>query len=223
MLHTFTYCNALDQGLRRAPSVDAARGVFHGAMKLYLDRFLNMPAARLPRGRDGQEFSPAAGELLQELDRLLDREQQINQAGALTFRYLSLGHDPAALISAFGHLLLREDAEFYSYQMFEAGVCQFRALLAARPAAASAVLVAVTRYLAAHSRRPALCCRRRAPPGVCSTAKSCMSASTGKRRRKFPATEAAGSPSEARPRGPVEPARALHEYPALGPSSQRLQ
>ncbi|MGI8914814.1 MAG: Rieske (2Fe-2S) protein [Chloroflexota bacterium] len=151
VLHTFTYCNALDQGLRRAPSVDAARGIFHGAMKLYLDRFLNMPAARLPRESDVADLPTSEDALLQALETLLDREQQVNQAGAMTFLFLSLGHNPAALLRTFGHLLLREDAEFHSYQMLEAGLRQHRALQTVQPTAAPAVLVAVARYLAAHS------------------------------------------------------------------------
>ena len=52
VLHTFTYANALHQSMRRAPSPELARGIFHGAMRLYLDRFLNMPAARLPEQRN---------------------------------------------------------------------------------------------------------------------------------------------------------------------------
>lgn len=151
VLHTFTYCNALDQGLRRAPSPEAARGIFHGAMKVYLDRFLNMPAARLPRDRDVQALPTGPEPLLGDLDELLDREQQVNAAADVTYRYLSLEHSPDALLQTFGHLLLREDAEFHSYQMYEAGLRQFRALQTARPAAAQAVLVAVARYLAAHS------------------------------------------------------------------------
>ncbi|HEY8742850.1 MAG TPA: Rieske (2Fe-2S) protein, partial [Chloroflexota bacterium] len=151
VLHTFTYCNALDQGLRRAPSVEAARGIFHGAMKLYLDRFLNMPAARLPRASDVQDLPASAEALLEGFAELLDREQQVNQAGALTYRYLGLGHPVDGLLQTLGHLLLREDAEFHSYQMFEAGLRQYRALQAAQPAAAQAVLIAVARYLAAHS------------------------------------------------------------------------
>ncbi len=59
VLHTFTYANALDNLLRRAPSPELARGLYHGAMKLYLDRFLNMPPARLPDERGGQP-APAA-------------------------------------------------------------------------------------------------------------------------------------------------------------------
>jgi nitrite reductase/ring-hydroxylating ferredoxin subunit len=47
-LHTFTFASAVQQGLRRAPSVELLRGVFDAAMSVYLDRFLNVPAVRLP-------------------------------------------------------------------------------------------------------------------------------------------------------------------------------
>ena len=72
-LHTFTFANAVHQGLRRAPSLELLRGVFDAAMSIYLDRFLNMPAAH-PRtrgrrragcqpGRTGRPAGPpAAGE-----------------------------------------------------------------------------------------------------------------------------------------------------------------
>ena len=153
VLHTFTYCNALHQGLKRAPSAELARGIFHGAMKLYLDRFLNMPAARLPDDRevagDGHETSEAP--LLDELRHLLDVEQQVNPAGALVWRYLRRGHDPARLIGALGHVLLREDGEFHSYQMLEAGIALYKELRGEWPEAAGRVLVAVARYLAAHA------------------------------------------------------------------------
>ena len=46
--NTFSSCNALHQALLRAPSAELARGLFHAAMRIYLDRFLNVPPARLP-------------------------------------------------------------------------------------------------------------------------------------------------------------------------------
>src|SRR5439155_16923860 len=52
--NTWTSCPALAQALRRAPSAELARGLYHAAMRVYLDRFLNVPAARLP-----DEHSPA--------------------------------------------------------------------------------------------------------------------------------------------------------------------
>ncbi len=48
VLHTFSYANALHQMLKRAESPEMLRGVYHGAMRVYLDRFLNVPPARPP-------------------------------------------------------------------------------------------------------------------------------------------------------------------------------
>ena len=50
-LHTFTFANAIHQGLRRAASAALVRGIFDAAMSVYLDRFLNVPAAPLPASR----------------------------------------------------------------------------------------------------------------------------------------------------------------------------
>jgi hypothetical protein len=51
--HVFTYANAVHQSLKRIgngtpdPS-EAVRGLLHGAMALYLARYLNVPPASLP-------------------------------------------------------------------------------------------------------------------------------------------------------------------------------
>ncbi|MEX1158891.1 MAG: Rieske (2Fe-2S) protein [Thermomicrobiales bacterium] len=151
VLHTFTYANALHASMRRAPSPELARGIFHGAMRLYLDRFLNMPAARLPEHRRVDNEPMEAGTLLTRLLELTDQEQRVNEAALVVHRYLSLGHDPAPLIATLGHVLLREDGEFHSYQMLEAGTALFNELNDDDPVAANRVLVAVSRYLAAHA------------------------------------------------------------------------
>jgi nitrite reductase/ring-hydroxylating ferredoxin subunit len=151
VLHTFTYCNALQRSLVRAPSVELARGLFHGAMRLYLDRFLNRPAAKLPDERATAGIPGEADWLLAHLDELFDREQQVNAAGAAVYRYLSQGHSEAPLLAALGHLLLREDGEFHSYQMLEAGFRTYQILRDTRPTEAQHALVAVARYLAAHA------------------------------------------------------------------------
>ena len=77
-LHTFTFANAVEQGLRRSPSPELLRGVLDAAMSVYLDRFLNVPATRLPRPQ--ADADPAA--LLAELPTLLDGQQQVDEAGA---------------------------------------------------------------------------------------------------------------------------------------------
>jgi nitrite reductase/ring-hydroxylating ferredoxin subunit len=153
VLHTFTAANALHQSMQRAPSAELARGLFHNAMRLYLDRFLNMPAAKLPEDRpsDISALSEDAETLLANLSNLFDREQQVQPAADTVYRYLALGHDPAPLIATLGHLLLREDGEFHSYQMLEAGIALFDELAPDDPASANRALIAVARYLAAHA------------------------------------------------------------------------
>lgn len=145
-LHTFTFANAVEQGLRRAPSAELLRGVFDAAMSVYLDRFLNIPAARLPHPNGNQKTAEIA---LAELPGLLDRQQQVNQAGDLAAHYLFAEGKPANLLATLGKLLLREDRDFHTIQSVEAAFRQYQ-LLQGRPEAVN-VLVAAARYLAAHS------------------------------------------------------------------------
>ena len=151
VLHTFTYCNALDHLLRRAQTAELARGLLAGSMAVYLDRFLNTPPQRLPDARSVQTEPDDADELLDRLLDLTNRQHEVEAAASVVYRYLSLGHDDRRIIQTLGCVLLREDADFHTYQMFEAGIRQYHLLKAGRPEAAHHVLVAVARYLAAHS------------------------------------------------------------------------
>ncbi|MDE0010657.1 MAG: Rieske (2Fe-2S) protein [Candidatus Poribacteria bacterium] len=149
VLHTYTYCNALHQCAKRAPSVEIIRGIFHGAIAIYFDRWFNMPAARLPQHRRDTETLPTdADALLEEFVMLLDTQAQADKAGMYIYRYLSLGHPREPLLEKLGHILLREDAEFHSFQMLEAAFQQADELDEAR---AQLTLVAASRYLAAHA------------------------------------------------------------------------
>src|SRR5690606_12867707 len=149
VLHTFTYNNAVHQMMKRAPSPELVRGVFHGAMSIYLDRFLNMPAARLPENRNIEREPTDADELLAKLLELTDIEQRVDESAMVVWRYLTQGHDPKPLIATLGHVLLREDGEFHSYQMLEAGTQLYHELRDFHPDAANRVMVAIARYLAA--------------------------------------------------------------------------
>jgi nitrite reductase/ring-hydroxylating ferredoxin subunit len=140
-LHTFTFANAVHQGLRRAPSPELLRGVFDAAMSVYLDRFLNVPAARLPEPDGDAE----PHELLATLLPLLDQQQQVNEAGALVAAYLAAGGEPRKLQAALGSALLREDRDFHTIQTVEAAYRQFGLT------GDALFLVAAARYLAAHA------------------------------------------------------------------------
>jgi hypothetical protein len=145
-LHTFTFANAIEEGLRRAPSLELLRGVFDAAMSVYLDRFLNIPAARLPQ-MNGKSSDPVG--LLRELTGLLDKQQQVNQAAELVAHYLHSDGDPDRLLATLGKLLLREDRDFHTIQTVEAAFNQYKRLRGTE--AGTQVLVAAARYLAAHA------------------------------------------------------------------------
>lgn len=156
-LHTFTFANAVEHGLRRIGQaqhdddyIPLLRGVFDAAMSIYLDRFLNIPPARLPEANKG-ESSP--DELIAEFATLLNQQQQVNKAGSLVMDYLSGTGEPELLIAQLGKLLLREDRDFHTIQMVEAAIEQFYLLRESSETAQQAnyMLVAAARYLAAHA------------------------------------------------------------------------
>ncbi len=156
--HVFTYANAVHQALKRIGSepadsgdpVEAVRGLLHGAMALYLARYLNVPPASLPGERgDGLDDLPvAAEEIRAALLDTFNRQQQIDAAVRLVARHLILGHSPEALIATLASALLREDAGFHAYQMLEACVRQFSEW--GNGDQGRHILIAATRYLAAH-------------------------------------------------------------------------
>jgi nitrite reductase/ring-hydroxylating ferredoxin subunit len=144
--NTFSSCNALHQAIVRAPSAELARGLFHAAMRIYLDRFLNVPPARLPDEQPSAEAADSPAALLE----LLDREQQVAPAARLVKAHLAAGLDDRRLIETLGRAVLREDADFHDYQELEGAWRQYVSLRPLRPLAARRALVAMVRYEAAH-------------------------------------------------------------------------
>lgn len=139
--HTFTYANAVDQALRRAPSNLLARGIFDGAMSVYLERFLNVPKQPLP---------PPSGRTPREEDvlALFDVQGHVDETAQLVADLIAAGKADE-VVRLLGHALLREDAEFHQFQVYEAGLRQYQQF-AGRPAGAH-ILIGVARFLSAHS------------------------------------------------------------------------
>ena len=140
--HAFTHANALHQSLARHPSPELVRGVVHAALRVYLDRFLNVPAARPP--------DPDAGGELADLQACWDEQGHVDRAGGIAYGHLVRRGDPAELIAALGHALLAEDAEFHWFQTLEAAVRQFHAWPPGSEEGAL-ILAGATRFLAAHT------------------------------------------------------------------------
>lgn len=145
VLHTFTYSNALHQLLKRAQSGELLRGVFHGAVRIYLDRFLNIPPARLPKGDVDVDTNAFGKEFL----ALLDNQQQADEAGRRVYAFLANGGDEKTLFATLAESLLREDGEFHSFQMLEAAIRQFDEQDGQEQK--RLMVVAAARYLAAHA------------------------------------------------------------------------
>jgi nitrite reductase/ring-hydroxylating ferredoxin subunit len=152
--HGFTAANALHRSLQRDPSPELVRGVIHGALKVYLDRFLNVPAARLPQASNGE---------LAELVSCWDNQGGVDRAGTHAYGWLKGGGARSRLVAALGHALLTEDAGFHWYQTVEAAVMQSEAWPEGSEESAL-LLVGAARFLAAHTPT------RRELPHVVATA-----------------------------------------------------
>ncbi len=151
-LHTFTFANAVLQAYQRAPVTTLLRGVFDAAMSIYLDRFLNIPAARIPVGDKSRHMSDQA---LTQLGDLLNRQYQVTPAAELVAGFAAQAADPRTLRARLGQYLLREDRDFHTIQCIEAAFALNDELRAGRGAwpwlQPDVPLIAAARYLAAHA------------------------------------------------------------------------
>jgi nitrite reductase/ring-hydroxylating ferredoxin subunit len=147
--NTLTAANALHQALQRAPSMELLRGVFDAAISIYLDRFLNMPAQRLP---EAERTSINGAVISAEVLKCMNIQQQVEEVAQLVSRYLSGGADPAGILATLGYAMLREDAGFHAFQIVDAAFRQFQARRGTD--AGRHVLIGMARYLAAHSPTP---------------------------------------------------------------------
>ena len=139
--HSFTAANALHEAVRRNPTPELRRGCVQAALRIYLDRFLNVPAARLPTATTGS---------LEGLARCFEVQGMVDEAGNEAFGFLRAGGSRAELIAALGHALLVEDAEFHWFQTVEAGT-RHACAWPEGSEESGLVLVGVARFLAAHT------------------------------------------------------------------------
>ncbi len=139
--HGFTTANAVHQAVARNPTPELLRGVVHAALKVYLDRFLNVPAARPPTAEQGT---------LDELALCWEAQGRVEEAGRAAYGFLAGGGEPAELIAALGSAMLTEDAGFHWFQLYEAAVRQHRAWPEGSEEG-RLVLAAFARFLAAHT------------------------------------------------------------------------
>ncbi len=146
--NTLTAANALHQALKRAPSVELLRAVFDTAISIYLDRFLNMPAQRMPEP-DGAQVGDDVGPKILEA---MDSQQQVEQAARLVTDYVTTAADPDGVLPVLARAMLREDSTFHHFQIVDAALKQYKERRGTD--AARHVLVGAARFLAAHYPTP---------------------------------------------------------------------
>ena len=139
--HTFTYTNAVDRAMQRAPSRELARAILDGAASVYLERFLNMPRQPRPEPNGG---AASTDDLLGHFDR----QQQVDET-AQTVADLLAGGQRGEVVRALGSALLREDAGFHSFQIYDAAL-RLAERFGERPEADD-VLIGASRFLTAHA------------------------------------------------------------------------
>lgn len=185
-LHTFTFANAVHQGIRRISASinhqsqystsiqlgELTRGIFDAAMRVYLNRFLNIPPAPIPNpnGNSGSVNIEKQSTIEKELSVLLDKQQQVDLAAQLVADYYSsllISNSSSSMsrqqqkqdhfIALIGRLLLREDRSFHLIQMIEAAFKQCFILNSTLSTVYTHnikgyhFILAAVRYLAAHS------------------------------------------------------------------------
>ncbi len=139
--HTLTYTNAVDRAMQRAPSRELARAILDGAASVYLERFLNMPRQPRPEANGGTSSTDDV------LDRF-DRQQQVDETAQAVADLLAAGlQDEVACV--LGTALLREDAAFHSFQIYDAAL-RLADRFRDRPEADD-VLIGASRFLTAHA------------------------------------------------------------------------
>ena len=146
--NTLTAANALHQALIRAPSVELMRSVFDTAISIYLDRFLNTPAQRIPEPNG----TPPTDDIGVKILETMNSQQQVEQAAGLVTDYVASDPNPDGVLPVLAHAMLREDSAFHHFQIVDAALKQYEHRRGRDDA--RHVLVGMSRFLAAHYPTP---------------------------------------------------------------------
>ena len=145
---TFAYANAMHQVIKRSPGdPELVRGIFHGAIAVYMDRFLNVPSVPLPGERNPLDGLPTESqELCRRLLDLLDQQANVEEAARTVARYMRLQLPLKPLLNTLTLATVREDLGSAHWQVLDAGIRQ--ATEWQGQPEAEHILVGVVRHLA---------------------------------------------------------------------------
>jgi hypothetical protein len=146
----FYILQALTQVLGRGETgPEILKGLLHGAMSVYVDRFLNIPPAKLAGDQPLEDLPQHADELRKSMLESLDERKGWSILPRLVVRYLRLGYSEPELIDLLTFATTREDLDFHKMQVLEAAVTQVQQW-PANHAAGELLYPAAARHLAAH-------------------------------------------------------------------------
>ena len=144
--NTLTAANAVHQALKRAPTMFLLRAVLDTAMSIYLDRFLNVPAQKIP---ESSGIESDIDDTVQSLLDLMNMQHNVEETSALIAGALTDEGNGDRIIAALGHAMLREDSGFHLFQIMEAAIQQYRGRRGTH--SGTNVLIGMSRFLAAHT------------------------------------------------------------------------
>ena len=146
--HTYIFANAVHQAIVRTNAPGVVRAIFHAALAVYMDRFLNVPAAKLPdEAPEHEKLSTDAKALREMLLEQLNQQSRIDETARIVSHYMKLKFPLAPLFDTLAYATVREDLDFHTLQVLEAGFQQCKEW-EGQPHAAH-ILVGVIRNLAA--------------------------------------------------------------------------
>ncbi len=147
IVHTFSYCSALHHAAKRCPDTALLRGLLHGAVTVYLDRFLNVPKNRMPRNLD--DLPTQIEEIRTSFLASLDTKSGEDLPARLVARYLDLDLPLANLVDMLAFAVAREDSDFHMTQMLEGAVKEYNSWGPSEHG--RTIMVAAARYISALS------------------------------------------------------------------------
>ncbi len=143
--HALTYAHAIYRALERTPSWEVFRGVYHAALRIYLDRLLSTPPYKPPKGSSGRDSRA----LLKSLLETMDKRYSVDEVPGLVADYLASGGDEEELLKILAYAVLREDQDFHVVQVLEAGARLSREL--SKGGWRKTVYIAVARFTASQA------------------------------------------------------------------------
>ena len=121
---TFMFTYAMYKAIQRSPEdTDIMRGIFHGAISIYRDRFLNVPCIRLlKQGASFDNLPKDAAGLCQHLLKLLDRHAMVKEAARVVACYVRLALPLEPLFDSLTFATVREDLSYTHWMVLDAGI-----------------------------------------------------------------------------------------------------